>query len=325
MPDAPFLVADIGATNARFGLIGVAGIGTSRILNCADYPSLDAAATAFLAAAAPRVRPRAAAIAVAGPITGDRFAMTNNPWTFSISATRRTLGLDRLELVNDFTAVALSIPYLEPGDRQQIGDGAPEAGRPIGVIGPGSGLGVSALIPGEGGWTALATEGGHVTMAPADEREARVLDCLRRRFAHVSAERVISGMGLVNLYDAVLELDGHAPGPVTPADVTESALTGGVPAAREALEMFCAMLGTVAGNLALTLGARGGVYIAGGIVPRLGEAFARSRFRQRFIEKGRMEAYLGPIPTYVVTHKLPAFLGLKSLLDRPAPRPDAAA
>ncbi len=307
-----FLVADIGGTNARFALAGPDGIDGVRILPCADYPSLEAAAEASLAQEKPAERPRRGAFAVASPITGDIIRMTNLPWEFSVRGVRDALGLERLEVVNDFTAVALSIPELGPDDRVQVGEGAPKEGGPIGVLGAGSGLGVSALIPGASGWTALSTEGGHVTMAPISDREGAVLAQLRKRYEHVSAERLLSGPGLVNLYESLCLIDGREPQRLTAAQVSEAGLARDNPHAEEALEMFCAMLGTVAGNLALSLGATGGVYIAGGIVPRMLPFFTHSRFRKRFVEKGRMRDYLGPIPTYVVTHPLPAFLGLRA-------------
>ena len=314
------LVADIGATNARFGLIDDTGIHDTRILRGADYPSLEAAAEAYLATMQslprPLPRPTRGAFAIAGPVTGDRVHMTNLGWSFSTSKVRGLLGLERLVVINDFTAVALSIPRLTPADVRQVGEGAPEPNRVVGIIGPGSGLGVSGLVPGPQGWTALAAEGGHVTMAPISDRESAVLGQLRKAFDHVSAERVLSGPGLVNLYEALCILDNREPERLTPAQVTEGAVTGKNPYCVEAVEMFCAMLGTAAGNLALTLGARGGVYIAGGIVPKLGGLFTHSRFRKRFMEKGRMRDYLAPVPTYVITHDLPAFLGLAEAASR---------
>ncbi|HYD67010.1 glucokinase [Azospirillum sp.] len=315
--DSPVLVADIGGTNARFGLMDGTGVRDSRIYRCADFPSLEAAADAYLrTAAATGPRPRDGAFCIAGPITGDRITMTNLPWGVTISTVRQALGLERLEVINDFTAVAMSVPRLGESDRQQIGEGSPVPGAVVGVIGPGSGLGTSGLVPGPAGWTALSGEGGHTTMAPVSDRESAVLAQLRKKFDHVSAERVISGPGLVNLFEALMVLDGREPPPLTPADITAAALDGSNAHCVEAVEMFCAMLGTVAGNLALTLGARGGVYIAGGIVPKLGPFFAHSRFRKRFTEKGRMRDYLAPIPTYVITHPLPAFLGLVETLGR---------
>ncbi|MGQ9370720.1 glucokinase [Azospirillum sp. ST 5-10] len=315
---ASILVADIGGTNARFGLMDGNTVRHSRVLSCADHPSPAAAAEAYLdavGAASGAARPRSAAFCIAGPVTGDRVALTNLPWAFSVAAVRAGLGLERLEVINDFTAVALSVRRLGPADRLQVGEGAPEAGAVVGVLGPGSGLGVSGLVPAAGGaWTALSGEGGHVTMAPVGDREGAVLAQLRKRFDHVSAERVLSGPGIVNLYEALSLLDGREPPPLTPAEVTAAALDGSNAHCVEAVEMFCAMLGTVAGNLALTLGARGGVFIAGGIVPRLGSFFVHSRFRKRFAAKGRMHDFLEPIPTYVVTHPLPAFLGLAEAL-----------
>jgi glucokinase len=315
-PDA--LVADIGATNARFGLLDRDGtVIHNRTLACADYRSLEDAAEAYLGMAAPAVAPARAAVAIAGPVTGDVVHMTNPPWVFTVVRARARLGLDRLIAVNDFTAVAMAVPLLGPADRLQVGDGAPVPGEVIGVLGPGTGLGVSGLVPGHrGGWRALSGEGGHVTMAPVSDRESAVLAQLRKQYDHVSAERTLSGMGLVNLYRAICLLDGREPEELNPRDVTARALDGGDRQCVEAVETFCAMLGTVAGNLALTLGARGGVFVAGGIVPRLGGTFVHSRFRKRFVEKGRMRDFLGPIPTYVVTHPLPAFLGLKGILDQ---------
>jgi glucokinase len=318
IPDTPCsLVADIGATNARFGLLDHEGrLLHTRTLPCTGFPTLEDAARDYLAAANPPTYPSRGAIDIAGPVTGDVLTMTNHPWTFSVRGTRDALGLERLEVVNDFTAVAMSIPLLAESDRRQVGDGGSVDGEVIGVLGPGTGLGVSGLVHGATGWTALAGEGGHVTMAAVTERETAVLERLRQQFGHVSAERVISGQGLVNLYGALAALDGQEPEALTPADVANRGLDGSNPVCGEALEMFCAMLGTVAGNLALTLGARGGVYVAGGIVPRLGDFFDRSLFRERFVEKGRLRDYLGPIPTYVVTHPLAAFLGLQAVLNK---------
>ena len=312
----PGLIADIGGTNARFALSEADGsVRDAVVLACRDFPDLGAAAEAFLAGISPPAAPRRAAMAVASPVSGDRVDMTNHPWSFSIDDVRRRLGLDDLRVINDFTAIALAIPHLGDGDRLQVGGGEAAPGAPIAVLGPGTGLGVSALIPAGGGWVPLATEGGHVTMAPATGRESAVLAHLQRS-GHVSAERVLSGAGLVNLYGAVRALDGAtADRDVTPAGVTERALDGSCPVAAEAMDMFCAMLGTVASNLCLSLGARGGVYVAGGIVPRLGTAFAASGFRQRFEDKGRFSAHLAAVPTFVLTHKMPAFLGLSHLLQ----------
>jgi len=310
-----WLVADVGATNARFGLVSPKGVVLhTRTLAVADHPTIGDSITAYLGERGALPMPRQGAIAIASTITGDRVAMTNHPWSFSIAALKSQLGFDRLEVINDFTALALALPHLSPEDRRPIGGGASSAGAPIGVLGPGSGLGVSGLIPASAGWIALAGEGGHATMAPATDRESAVLDRMRRHFDHVSAERILSGPGLVNLYNTLAMLDGVPSKGYTAAQITDPAIGAADPLCAEATSLFCAMLGTMAGNLALTLGARGGIYIGGGIVPRLSQRFAESPFRARFEAKGRFSQYLAAIPTYVVTHHLPAFLGCAAVL-----------
>jgi glucokinase len=261
---------------------------------------------------------------VAGPVIGDWLSFTNHPWSFSIMGLTRDLGFDRLQVVNDFEAVALAVPHLGDDDRCQVGSGRPKPEAPIGIIGPGTGLGVASVAPVPGvrpaRWITLPAEGGHVTLPAVTDREAAVVARLRHAGrAHVSAETLICGAGLATLYGALSALDGIAASPVTPEDVTGRALAGGDPVALEAVEMFCAMLGTIAGNLALTIGAHGGVYIAGGIVPKLGRTFAISSFRERFVAKGRMRAYLEPIPTFVITREFPAFLGLAQLFAASQP------
>jgi len=311
------LIGDIGATNARFALVDSDGrIARTRVLACDDYATLEDALAAYLGEDRLEPVPREAALAVASPVTADAITLTNHPWSFTVSGLRRHFALDRLLVVNDFTANALAMPHIAAGERFAVGGRAPVLDAPIGVLGPGSGLGVSGLVPTPAGWVALQSEGGHATMAPADERESAVLDRMRHRFDHVSAERVLSGPGLVNLYNILAEIEGVPAAPFTPAQIADRNIGESDPLVREALAMFCAMLGTAAGNLALILGARGGVYIAGGIVPRLGASFAETGFRQRFEAKGRFQPYLAAIPAYVVTHPIPAFLGLVALLDQ---------
>ncbi len=311
------LVADIGGTNARFALChpgGEAHGGCS--LPCADFPGPVEAAKAYLAGMQPEPRPTVGAFAVASPIAGDVITMTNHPWQFSVTRIRQELGLDRLEVINDFEAVARCVPRLTPGHRLQVGEGAPVVNTPIAVLGAGTGLGVALLMPEGGRWRAVPTEGGHVTMAAADERESTILALLRRRFGHVSAERILSGPGLINLHAALAKAKGTACDlSLEPAIVTEHALAGTDASCVETVHMFLAMLGAIAGNLALTTGARGGVYIAGGIVPRLITMVPASSFRTRFEDKGRFRAYNAQVPTYVITHPYPAFLGLSALLD----------
>lgn len=308
------LVADIGGTNARFALLQGGRPCHLQVLQTADYENLQAAIRFYLGAT-PGARPTSAAFAVASPVTGDAVRLTNRNWSFSIDELGKDLGFQSLAVVNDFAAVALSVPRLGPDEVEGIGGGRAADGAPVAVIGPGTGLGVSALVTVDGRTHPLATEGGHVTLAGCTEREGAVIDHLRRRFGHVSAERCISGPGLVNLYGALCALAGGEAARLTPADVTERALAGSDELCVEAAGMFCAMLGTEAGNLALSLGALGGVYIAGGIVPRLGRFFKASQFRARFEAKGRFATYNAAIPTFVITADQPAFTGLAALLE----------
>jgi glucokinase len=311
-----WLVADIGATNARFGLVSPKRVVLhTRTLAVADHPTIADAIGIYLGERGALPMPHQGALAIASAITGDRVAMTNHPWSFSISALKSQFGFDRLEVINDFTALALALPHLSSADRQPVGGGAPVTGTPIGVLGSGSGLGVSGLIPSGAGWISLSSEGGHATMAAASDRESAVLDHMRRNFDHVSAERVLSGPGLVNLYNTLAALDGVSSRGYTAAQITDPGIGAADPLCAEATSLFCAMLGTMAANLALTLGARGGIYIGGGIVPHLGQRFAESPFRARFEAKGRFSHYLAAIPTWVVTHPLPAFLGCAAVLS----------
>ncbi len=311
------LVADIGATNTRLALVEPGGAVTRvRVFATDEAPDMGHMVESYLEAEDVGVRPAAAVLAIAAPVTGDEVTLTNFPWTFSIHELRERLGLKALRIINDFVANAYALPYLGDNDRTQVGAGAPVAETPRGVLGPGSGLGVSALVSAEGGHAVpIRGEGGHVTMAAADAHEAEVLDLLRRRFDHVSAERVLSGPGILNLYNALCEVAGEPQEQFTPAQITDAKTGEEHPRAREATEMFCAMLGTVAGDLALTLGARGGIYIAGGIVPRLGARFSASPFRERFEAKGRFRDYLAAVPTYVITRPFPALLGTAKLLE----------
>ncbi|HXW41517.1 MAG TPA: glucokinase [Xanthobacteraceae bacterium] len=310
------LIGDIGATNARFALVRPGGkITPARVYALNDYPSLADAVDTYLTEEAPPARPQRAVLAVASPVSGDQVTLTNHAWTFSTAALRRRLKLQRLRVVNDFAANAAAIPRLAAKDRIQVGRGAPVADAPLGVIGPGTGLGVSALVPSPGGIVSIAGEGGHVTMTPATAQESAILDLMRERYDHVSAERLLSGPGLVNLYNTLCELQKAPAAPFTPAQITSPRIWETDPRSREATAIFCAMLGTVAGNLALTLGARGGIYIAGGIVPHIAAFFAQSEFRSRFEAKGRLQDYLATIPTYVVTQPLLGLLGAAALLD----------
>ena len=314
MGNAPRLVGDIGGTNARFALVpeGSGQPQHEQVMRCAEFEGLEHAIRRYLADHGnPRIRE--AALDVATGITGDFVQLTNGPWGFSIEKTCRALSLDRLHVINDFTALALSVPTLQPHEIRQVGRGTPVAGTAIAVIGPGTGLGVSGLLPAGEGWVSLQGEGGHTAFSPTSGREIEVLRWLMQRFVHVSTERVVSGMGLENLYQTLCVLDKAIGKPLTPAQITEAALSGNDAHCREALDMFCAILGGAAANLVVTLGARAGCYIGGGIVPRLGEYFARSPFRARFEQKGRFSAYVAAVPTYVILAETPALRGLATL------------
>ncbi len=315
----PRLLADVGGTNARFAWQAGPGapIESVQTLPCADFPTLEAAMRTYLGGLS-QPRPTVAAVAIANPVHGDQVRMTNHHWSFSISALRHALGLTRLEVLNDFTALALALPGLPAADKRQIGGQAALPNAAIGLIGPGTGLGVSGLLPdGRGGWVPLQGEGGHVSLAATTARERTVAQALQQRHGHASAERAVSGMGLLDIYSILCEADGvPLPPGCTAAQVSEAGLAGDA-LAREALAMMCAFLGSVAGNLALTLGAKGGVYIGGGIVPRLGAFFDASPFRERFEAKGRFQPYLADIPVWVITAaQSPALAGTAVVLNR---------
>ncbi|MCV2370458.1 glucokinase [Roseateles oligotrophus] len=299
----PRLLADVGGTNVRFASQFIANgpLQQTGVYACADFESLCDAICHHLWREG-LGRPRSGAIGIATPITGDHVRMTNHRWTFSIKAMQEALGLQRLLVLNDFSALALALPTLHADARCQVGGGVAVAGAPIALIGPGTGLGVSGLLPSidGGGLVPLGGEGGHVTLSSCDPEEQAVLNILHRRFGHVSAERALSGPGLENLYLALAQVQGHKVEALQAQQVTAAALARSDRIADGALDLFCSLLGGAAGNLALTLGARGGVYIGGGIVPRLGLRFAESKFRQSFEAKGRFRAYLSEIPSYVV-------------------------
>lgn len=308
------LVADIGGTNARFALLDAAGMPAQiHVLECMNYPDIGSAIRAYLAMVG--MQPSTAVIAIATPVTGDRIAMTNHHWSFSVQALKVELGLTSLIVINDFAALALSLPSLTAKDLVQIGGGLAVLNEPIGVIGPGTGLGVASLVKAGKFWQALAGEGGHVTLAAANDFEADIVAALRHRMGHVSAERILSGPGLVLLREAIGLLRNEVEEPIAPKEIVQRALSGSDALCQEAVTVFCAMLGTMAGNLALTLGARGGIYLGGGILPQLGIFFAQSPFRERFEEKGRFAGYLSAIPCFVIHAEYPALIGVSRYFE----------
>lgn len=323
--NAPRMIADIGGTNARFALLDGLERRDEVVLACADYPDLVSAAEEYLrrVGASKNSRPLEAALAIAGPVTNDIVRMTNHVWQFSAAHTKQQLGLRRLIILNDFTALAMAVRHLKGADLEQVGGGKATPNAPIAVIGPGTGLGVSGLIPSGQHWIPLQGEGGHVTLSVMNELEVAVLKQLQQRFSHISAERVLSGPGLVTLYDALCGVHGVVPEVLTPPELTARAKDGSCRMCLETVSMFCALLGTMTGNLVLTLGALGGAYIGGGIAPGLGPMFTSSRFRDRFEDKGRFTDYVSRVPTFLIRAELPALLGLASAFVEPGPRLEA--
>lgn len=301
------LIADIGGTRARFALSPAAG----RFGDVLEFPtnglSFDAALAEALAALAPDVRPVRAAFAVAGTVQGGRVPLTNAEWVLDAAAIKIAFGFETVTLINDFEAVAHALPILRDEDRQQLGGGARIDGAPLLVLGPGTGLGVASAVPDSvGGWQVLASEGGHVTLAARTDAEASVLAAFRSSYAHVSAERVVSGAGLTELHATLCGESRSAAG------IAAAALAGDAKALAS-VRMFTGFLATVAGDAALTLGARGGVYLTGGVLAGLGDAFDTHGFLARFADKGRFSDYLAAIPVYRIGHAQPGLLGLTTL------------
>ena len=320
----PWLLADIGGTNARFGWLAA---GSDRVEHVQTLPTAGhggpaAAAQTYLAGLAARLgsryqAPCAGAFAVATAVGGDRIAFTNSGWNFSREDTRRELALQDLRILNDFEALALALPHLRTDQVQVVGPSAlPAVAGALAVIGPGTGLGVAGIVPTRSGWVAVPGEGGHATLSAADDFESAVLAAVRGDYAHVSAERLLSGIGLPVLHRAVAAVLGVPVAALTAEAVVERGLAGQDPVCARTLDAFCALLGSFAGNVALMLGARGGLYIGGGIVPRLGDHFLASQFRERFESKGRFQAYLQAIPTYLITDTLVALDGASVALSR---------
>ena len=307
------LVADVGGSNARFAWETAGRVEHVRTLAVADHAGLAEAARSYLTwlerelAGAYRP-PAAAAFAVAAAVSGDWVEITNSGWSFSQTELARELGLSHLLVLNDFEALALSLPGLRP-DQLRAHAGQPIADGTLAVIGPGTGLGVAGVVRTRWGWLALPGEGGHATLAPSDDFESALLAWVRRDYEHVSAERLLSGIGLPLLHAGVAAVLGQSASYLAAEQVVDLGMSGSDPLASRTLDVFCALLGGFAGSVALTLGARGGVYVGGGIVPRLGDRFFASAFRERFEAKGRLRPYLSHIPTALITDTLAALGG----------------
>jgi glucokinase len=316
--DECVLLADIGATNARFAVEQNGIIGPITRLQVIEFPTFRAALQTFYRKNDSELPAHKAMIAVAGPVNHGRATLTNADWVIDAEEIQSEFGL-KTTLVNDFAAVAYSIPFLTGrGDVEPVGSGEADSASPIVVLGPGTGLGVACLTSSAGKRLVIASEGGHATLAGTCGREDAIIQQLRGRFGHVSAERAISGAGLENLFVAIAAVDGRHVSPLGAAEITEGALSGKCPVCHDALRTFCAFLGSFAGSVALTFRATGGVYIAGGISPLILEFIRNSDFRHRFEAKGRFSRYLQPIPSFVIIHPAAAFLGLSSLIERDA-------
>jgi len=312
------LVGDIGGTNARFALVkpGSTVLQHIEVLPCQDYANLDGAVMDYLDRCQ-MTDVKQASIAFACPVHQDRIKMTNSHWVFSRAEMQKILRLSLFKCVNDFAAMALGVPHISQDQLIQVGgncsDGANSARAQL-VIGPGTGLGVSGLVRTSGNWVPLSTEGGHVSYAPTDLTEIEVLKLLMQRFGRVSVERILCGEGLVNLYQCLAQISGQEPVLTQPSAVTQAALEQVDALAEQSLQLFCRIFGQVAGDGVLTIGALGGVYVCGGIIPRFAEYFKSSGFREAFENKGRMRGYMESVPVFVVLEPYTGLLGAAEAL-----------
>lgn len=311
-----FVLADVGGTNVRFALLRSGKLGDIESEAVREHKTFAEALAAFLDRHADRSPVRGALFAVAGVVTGECCKLTNNPWIIDGAELRARFGFDMIRLVNDFEALAWSMPHLDRGHLLKLGGSEPVADAPMLVFGPGTGLGMSALVPTPQGGLVLRSEGGHATLPSASPREDAIIAYLRQSLGHVSIERVLSGGGLENLYRAIAAIDQTNVPARAAAEITQAAIDGHCPTCRVALDMFCALLGEVGGNLALVFRAEGGVYIAGGIVRHIRDYLPRTDFRARFEAKGRFQSYLAAIPVHVILRGEPALVGLQALATR---------
>jgi glucokinase len=314
------LLGDIGGTNARFAFLVDDRIGSIETLAVRDYPRFADSVLAFLSRHPETHAFMRLFLACAGPIENERCELTNSSWVVDAAELRASFNCATVRVINDFEALAWSLPILESSDLFTIGIGGADRTASMAVLGPGTGLGVACHVLNPAGEIVIASEGGHATLPATCRREDAIIEHLRNRFGHVSVERVLSGDGLVNLYEAIAAIDHLSAARRSAASITAGAIEGGCPICREALDLFCAMLGSVAGDVALTFAAKGGVFIAGGIAPRIVDYLRDSQFRTRFESKGRSKSYLANIATSVIVRREPAFLGLQRLarmtLDR---------
>ncbi|WP_213994867.1 glucokinase [Arsukibacterium sp.] len=304
------IVADIGGTNARFSRVNLTTLALDHVAvyPCATFASL-ADALQHYQQEQQLTALKHVAIAIACPVTGDDVSMTNFHWHFSVSAMQRQLGLARLLVMNDFTAVAMCLPALTADDKVQIGQGSARHSQPMAVLGAGTGLGVAHLINVDNKFIPLPGEGGHIDWAAQTEQEWFIQQVLSKDYGHVSPERLLSGPGLEAIYRALALYRRLDVAPLAAGEIGNLALSGKSELASATVAQFFASLGSVAGDLALTLSTFGGVYVAGGITPKLLPLMAASDFRTRFEAKGRFSAFNRQIATYIVTAPQPGLLG----------------
>jgi glucokinase len=310
------LLADVGGTNVRFSLMHGTETGPIEHRKVADFPTFADALANFLEQHSSGRAVDAAVLDVAGPVENNRCLLTNSGWVIDGAELQKAFGITAVRLINDFEAVAWSLPALEPDDLYAVGEQRGLEGAPMLAFGPGTGFGAACLVFNGELPFAVGTEAGHATLPATSDREELVIRQLRRRFGHVSIERVLSGPGLENLYSALSEIDGGSVPKRDAAQITQAALEESCAISGAALDMFCSLLGAVAGNLALTFCARGGVFIAGGIVPQFAHRLAESDFRKQFENKARYESYLKNIPTRIVIRPDVSFLGLKAFFEK---------
>ena len=312
-----FLAVDLGGTHIRFRLLeDGARAAPVEVVETIGVESFEDALEQWRERAGIRGEIDAVGIAAAGPVAGGRVRITNLDWILDARAIERGCNARRCRLVNDVTAVAWALPGLGRKDLCTLATGSPDHGSARAVIAPGTGLGISGLVPtAAGDCAAIEGEGGHQTLAAQTPRERTIVAALAERFGHASAERALSGPGIEAMWSALASFRGmRSVRDRTAAEIARDAFAGGDPIAQETIEAFTGFLGSVAGDLALALGARGGLYIAGGIVPGWGERFDSARFLERFRAKGRFRSYLGAIPVHVVTHPYPGLVGIERLL-----------
>ena len=316
------LAVDLGGTHIRFRLVGDHRTGPTpvQVIETGEVGSFEDALEQWREQTRIRDELDAIGIAAAGPVVGGRVRVTNLDWTLDADAIARACDARRCLLVNDVTAIAWALPSLDREDLRTLAAGSPADGAARAVLAPGTGLGVSGLVPAAAGeFAAIEGEGGHRTLAAQNPREWVIVTALAERFGHASAERGLSGPGIEAIWGAIAAIDvKRCERDKTAAEIARDAFAGRDSIAVETIAAFTGFLGSVAGDLALTLGARGGVYIAGGIVPGWGERFDARRFLERFRAKGRFHTYLSAIPVHVVTHAHPGLAGVEHLLSRGA-------